>query len=180
MQSIFYVRHGQSQANFDRIVAGQSDSPLTTIGEEQARSAGEWAKAQGLSFDVIISSDLQRAKRTAQIIAEKVGFPEESIRYNVDLRERYCGKFEGKPTDDYFQTPESVSIKEYGVESLDALHERATRVLNTIIDSYPDKTILIVAHSGIGKMLRLVNDGRDASELDKTISIPNATILRLV
>lgn len=180
MQSIFYVRHGQSQANADRTVAGQSDSPLTGLGQSQARTAGEWALNQGLKFDVIISSDLERARRTAEIIAKTIDFPADKIRYSVDLRERNCGKFEGKSIDHYHETPESVSVKEYDVESLEALHERATRILNTTINNYPDKTILIVSHSGIGKMLRLIADGRDASELDKTISIPNATITRLL
>lgn len=180
MLSIFFTRHGESEANALRVVAGQSDSPLNENGIKQAHSVAEWAIEQGMSFDVIVSSPLSRSVQTAKIIARKLHYPTDDIAYEDDLKERNCGDFEGKPIDDYYETPESVAIKDYQVESLEALHERATRVIAKIQTDYPDKTVLLVSHSGIGKMLRIVGDGRDASEFDKTVSIPNATIMRLI
>lgn len=180
MQSIFYTRHGESEANAAHLVAGQSDSPLTENGLQQAHAVAEWASEQNMSFDIIISSRLNRSYQTSKIIARKLHYPIDKIVINDDIKERHCGDFEGLSIDDYFETPESIAVKDHGVESLDALYERAVHFLKWAQEQHPDKTILVVSHSGIGKMLRIVAEGRDASEFDKTVTIPNATIMRLI
>lgn len=180
MQSIFYVRHGESESNAEGLVAGQTDTPLTEKGMQQAHEAAEWAAEQNMQFDIIVSSPLIRSLNTAKIIARKLHFPSDSIQIDNRLAERNCGDFEGKPIDDYYEMPESISVKDHGVESLEALHERAMDVLQWLKDDHPDETILLVSHSGIGKMFRIVAEGRDASEFDKTVSLPNATIMRLL
>lgn len=179
MQALYFVRHGESEFNARELVAGKTDQPLSELGHEQAVRAGEWAKEHGLHFDVIVSSDLSRAQATARHIADIFGYPHQRIVLLKELRERDCGDFEGGPVDAYYETPEATAVHEHGVEPLSDLYARASRVIQRLGRDYPDKSVLIVAHSGIGKMLRLVLDGRDASELDKTVTIPNATIFRI-
>ncbi len=180
MQSIFFTRHGESESNAAGLVAGQTDTPLTENGIAQAHEAAQWATDQGMHFDVIVSSPLIRSLLTAKIIARKFHYSVEAIKINHDLAERNCGDFEGRSIDDYHEMPESISVLEHGVESLEALHQRASDALEWLKNTYPEKTILMVSHSGIGKMFRIVAEGRDASEFDKTVSIPNATIIRLI
>lgn len=179
MQSIFYTRHGESEANSRHLVAGTLDSPLTDKGRQQAHDLADWISEQGMNFDAIISSPLNRCIDTAKIVARKLHYPADNIIYLETLRERDCGEFEGKSIDDYFETPESIAIKDFKVESLDELYERSKEVIQELQQHYQDKNILIVSHNGIGKMLRIVTEGRDASEFDKTVSIPPATIMRL-
>lgn len=71
MLQVYLVRHGETKWNAERRIQGQSDSPLTEKGEQQAMQVGERARSFGITH--IISSDLGRTKRTAEIIAQACG-----------------------------------------------------------------------------------------------------------
>ena len=64
--TIYLVRHGETEWNTEGRLQGQKDSFLTAKGEKQAAQTAE--KLKGVKFDAIFSSDLLRAKRTAEII----------------------------------------------------------------------------------------------------------------
>ncbi len=68
MLQVYLVRHGETQWNAERRIQGQSDSPLTAKGEQQAMQVATRAKELGITH--IISSDLGRTRRTAEIIAQ--------------------------------------------------------------------------------------------------------------
>lgn len=68
MLQVYLVRHGETQWNAERRIQGQSDSPLTAKGEQQAMQVATRAKELGITH--IISSDLGRTWRTAEIIAQ--------------------------------------------------------------------------------------------------------------
>jgi broad specificity phosphatase PhoE len=60
---VCFVRHGETTANRDRILQGVTgDSPLTDRGLGQARCAGQALRRRGHAWDVVLSSDLSRAK----------------------------------------------------------------------------------------------------------------------
>ncbi|SQI27432.1 phosphoglycerate mutase 2 [Salmonella enterica subsp. arizonae] len=82
MLQVYLVRHGETQWNAERRIQGQSDSPLTAKGEQQAMQVGERARSLGITH--IISSDLGRTKRTAEIIAQACGC---DITFDSRLRE---------------------------------------------------------------------------------------------
>ena len=67
MLQVFLVRHGETLWNTERRLQGQSDSPLTPQGEQQAKQVGERLRSYGITH--IISSDLGRTRQTAEIIA---------------------------------------------------------------------------------------------------------------
>ena len=71
MLQVYLVRHGETQWNAERRIQGQSDSPLTAKGEQQAMQVGERARSFGITH--VISSDLGRTRRTAEIIAQACG-----------------------------------------------------------------------------------------------------------
>ena len=71
MLQVYLVRHGETQWNAERRIQGQSDSPLTAKGEQQAMQVATRAKELGITH--IISSDLGRTRRTAEIIAQACG-----------------------------------------------------------------------------------------------------------
>lgn len=175
---IYFVRHGASEANEANLTAGQFDSPLSQRGREQAEKLAANLKKSGLYFDTIISSSLSRSMQTAQIIADGLEYAYDQIVYSPDLRERFCGDFEGKPFDDYTAVPEDVAATKYHVESLQELYIRAKKVASWLDQTYPNQTILIVAHSGFGKMLRNVLSNKPATEFDKHERLPNATVLQ--
>jgi len=84
------LRHGQTVWNAERRFQGQSDSPLDETGRAQAERAARQLAA--LRPDLIVSSDLSRAARTAAPLARLTGL---EVMLDEDLRERHGGSWEG-------------------------------------------------------------------------------------
>ncbi len=77
---IYFIRHGESEANEKHIFAGQKeDSPLTNKGKLQARAEGEKINEMRLTISKIISSPLIRARDTAKIVAEVIQYDHEIL-----------------------------------------------------------------------------------------------------
>jgi len=87
---LLLLRHGQSTWNADGRWQGQADPPLSPLGEEQARDAAR-RLAPG-QFCRVLASDLRRARRTAEILAEALGLP---VEVDPDLREIDVGDWQG-------------------------------------------------------------------------------------
>lgn len=88
---IYFVRHGQSTWNLDGRVQGQSDEPvLTELGLRQALGAAE--KLRGINAAAVVSSDLQRARQTAEVIGRELRLPVSTSRL---LREHDHGSLSG-------------------------------------------------------------------------------------
>ncbi|EOI3529249.1 2,3-diphosphoglycerate-dependent phosphoglycerate mutase GpmB [Cronobacter dublinensis] len=94
MLQVYLVRHGETQWNAERRIQGQSDSPLTEKGEHQAMQVAQRAKALGITH--IISSDLGRTRRTAEIIAQGCGC---DVILDARLRELDMGILERRHLD---------------------------------------------------------------------------------
>ncbi len=89
--SVFILRHGQSEGNARNTYQGRLDFPLSAHGEEQARAAGEWLRQ--FSPDYVIASPMQRARRSAEIVADLVHI--DHIEFNDVLIEVDTGIFSG-------------------------------------------------------------------------------------
>lgn len=89
MPDVLLLRHGESEWNRLNRYQGIADPPLTPLGEEQSRLAAEAL----LAIDQIVSSDLQRAQRTADLLAEALGI--EPVVVEPGLRERDTGEWTG-------------------------------------------------------------------------------------
>ena len=94
MLQVYLVRHGETQWNAERRIQGQSDSPLTAKGEQQAMQVATRAKELGITH--IISSELGRTRRTAEIIAQACGC---DIILDPRLRELNMGVLETRNID---------------------------------------------------------------------------------
>lgn len=178
MQQIFITRHAQSIANASQIIAGQRESDLSDLGKQQAQQLGEIAAEQHI--DTIVSSPMKRARHTAEIIAEHIGYPPEDIHILPELIERQLGELEGKH---YRDTPlgsgNTIGAEEVtGMEPIDVLHERVKHALDTIYN-LPGKHILVVCHNGSGRMLRTVYKGGEPLALYEQPRLENATIYPL-
>ncbi len=87
---LIVLRHGETEHNASGIWQGQLDTHLSARGEEQARAAGPALAA--LRPSRIVSSDLQRAARTAERVAEAVGIP---LSLDPRFREIHAGAWQG-------------------------------------------------------------------------------------
>lgn len=146
MTEILLVRHGQSEWNALGRWQGQADPPLSDLGRDQAFVA---SRRLG-TVDAIVSSDLQRAMHTAQIISGQLGVG--PVIVMPELRERDAGEWSGLTTDEIDeQWPgyRASQRKPPGYEPDEQLLERVHEALDQIVVEYAGGQILVVAHGGI-------------------------------
>ena len=72
MLKIYLARHGQDEDNSKGLLNGQRDTPLTSLGLEQARELATKIKEAGITFNKVYSSPLMRAYMTAQTITDLI------------------------------------------------------------------------------------------------------------
>ena len=148
---IYLVRHGQSEGNVRELWYGSSDLPLTDLGRQQAREAGE--KLRNVAFSACYASPLSRALDTAELVME--GRPE-PMYIVPDLREQHMGLFEPKSVPEikaedpaFFRAlmADWIHITPPEGEPFDTgLAPRVAKVLDSIVEKEEDA--LIVAHNG--------------------------------
>jgi len=154
LATVYIVRHGETEWNFKKLIQGQSDSPLTKEGVKQAKKLSK--KLIKVKFDLVFSSDLLRAKRTAEIIIAEQKL---EIATSKLLRERRFGKLEGKPVqtlrafDDLFAKLKHEEIYSYksfpDVESDEEIVTRLITFLREAAITHAGKKILVVTHGGV-------------------------------
>ena len=147
---IYLVRHGQTAFNLERRHHGHTDSPLTELGREQARRAGETLATLIAPRDcVIFSSPLGRALQTANIIAD-VTAAERPIIVAADLIEVGMGSAEGMTQAEMEKRWPALQV---AAEDLEAFTERLDRAVRRVADHYAESRI-IVSHGVAGRILR--------------------------
>lgn len=89
---LFFARHGESQANLDRIISNRDlPHPLTEKGRAQSRLLAE--RLAAYPIDAIYASPILRAQQTAAIVAQRLALP---VTTSNALREPDCGIMEGR------------------------------------------------------------------------------------
>ena len=148
---LYIARHGETPWNVENRVSGRTDVPLTEKGMEQARLLAHSAMGKGI--EVIIASPLLRARQTAQAVSEAIGVP---IELDERLIELDFGSFEGGPrSDPEFQYTRAQFPTRYpGGESAFQLAHRVYSCLEDVKRKYAGKTVLLVCHGGVCRMVR--------------------------
>ena len=145
---LIIIRHGQTIENVNNICQGQAPGILTKKGKEQAYHIATKLKKE--NFDIILSSDLKRAKDTVKEILKV--HKKTPVIYTKELRELKKGIFERKPAK-VFDTARKKTGKELwqfkpqGGESWKQAHKRAKEFYAGILKKYHNKKVLIVSHS---------------------------------
>ncbi|HEY2794040.1 MAG TPA: phosphoglyceromutase [Micromonosporaceae bacterium] len=106
--TLILLRHGDSEWNSKNLFTGWVDVDLSATGEAEARHGGELLSAAGLLPDVVHTSVLRRAIRTAEIALHAADRHWIPVRRSWRLNERHYGALQGK---DKKQT-----LEEYGEE----------------------------------------------------------------
>lgn len=160
LTTFYIVRHGQTDWNAKKIIQGQLDIPLNEIGEKQAQKVAE--KFKDIKFDLAISSDLMRAKRTAELITLEHKL---AIETTNKLRERTFGEFEGKPSTVFFTYIDKLNELEHKerlhnkpYETFESDNEVTTRTITFLRETAvanPGKTVLVTTHGGVQRMILL-------------------------
>jgi uncharacterized phosphatase len=152
-------RHGQTDWNINFLLQGVTDIPMNQTGIEQVKSA---AKAINKSdWDLILTSPLGRARETAAIIAEQLGFDE--VQQHDLLIERSFGEAEGLAYDQW-KTKFSNLDEIPGGESRTELIARSALLLDSFLEAHPGKRVLAISH---GALIRTVLSISSQNELPR-------------
>jgi broad specificity phosphatase PhoE len=180
----YLVRHGQSEWNLLEVTQGQTVAPrLTELGRAQARAAAELIRADlapGARVEQIRTSDLVRARETAELLAGVLGG---ELVLDERLREQHLGDLEGRPYAETWAAAErhdwsDPHLPVAGGESPYALRERMARA---VADAAPDT--VLVSH---GDAIRAVLDDLADATPDATpgppswVPVPNGAVARVL
>ena len=181
---IIAVRHGETAWNVDTRIQGQLDIALNEKGRWQAqRLARSLAASEPMA--ALYSSDLLRARDTAQSIADATGL---TVVTEPGLRERAFGKFEGKtfaeleaawPEETLRWRQRDPDWAPPGGESLKAMRDRVLRTVQTLAARHLGEQIVLVTHGGALDALYRAAAGLDI-RAPRTWLLGNASINRLL
>ncbi len=151
-QRLLLARHGRTEWNATRRFQGQADVPLDDVGREQAHALA--AGLAGEQIDALVSSDLLRARETAEIVAADRGL---DIVFDERLREIDVGTWSGRMLADIRGEDPGLGGRiergedppRGGAETLAELRARVAAALADALPRAPDGTLLIVAHGGV-------------------------------
>jgi alpha-ribazole phosphatase len=156
--SLWLVRHGQTDWNVEGRYQGQADPPLNQTGLDEARQAARRLAEQPLK--AVYSSDLQRARQTAVVIAQACRLP---LHIDARLREVNLGAWEGMlfnqiraryPAELRERELNPLNSRPPGGETVEELWQRVKAVVNEIADRHAGEEVVVVSHGlTIGALL---------------------------
>jgi broad specificity phosphatase PhoE len=181
MTTLLLVRHGETDWNREGRWQGGSDTQLNDVGREQANALA--ATLDG-TVDAVYSSDLARARETAEILAAKHG-----LQVNLDkrLRERGFGVWEGLTNDD-IQQRDAETFERWRLgegpgpedaEPFDTFAARISSFLDELLERHAEEEVLVVSHGGSIRVIHAL-----ARELDYMSNrhlippVPNCVVAR--
>ena len=143
---VLIVRHGQSEWNALGRWHGQADPPLTEVGLHQAAHAAQHVGA----VDAVVASNLERARTTAEIVAELIGIG--PVLVDPGFGERDAGEWEGLTKDEIADAwPGYLEDRRRppGFEPDEAFQERIFAALDRVRRQVPHGDVFVVAHAGV-------------------------------
>jgi broad specificity phosphatase PhoE len=178
---LLLVRHGETDWNRDGRWQGGSDTRLNDVGREQAEALAEQLDGE---IDVLYSSDLARARETAEIVAAKLGL---EVRLDPRLRERGFGSWEGLTTteiEERFADAHRrwLTGEGAGADDAEAFEDFSARVEDFLSDAlrlHPGEEVLVISHGGSIRVIHALATGVDYVRDHRLIpGVPNCSVAR--
>lgn len=180
------VRHGESVWNADGRYQGQTDVPLSSVGVLQAASLAE--RLTGQHFDAVYSSDLLRARQTAEAVAERLdGAP--PVQPCPELREIHVGELAGLLMTEIRQRyPDYVralgqdpwATRRPGGESMEDLYTRCGGAFDRLRARHPGGRVLVFTHGGVVRVAVGLALGGVPSNAWARLSVANTSVTRVL
>jgi probable phosphoglycerate mutase len=186
MTELILVRHGETDWNRELRFQGQLDVPLNATGQEQARRVAQRLAQEAMHQ--LISSDLQRARQTADAVAlHQRPVIEIDPVLDAALREQHFGIAEGMRVPD-IQAEHPQAWEQWvrfdadyafeGGESTRAFHARVLAAVRALAQRHSGQTLVVVTHGGVLDMVYRSALGLSLSG-PRQSDIPNAGVSRV-
>ena len=184
LHGVLLARHGQTNDNLEPYrFQGFTDTPLNETGRAQARELADQVASLSEPVKILWSSDLSRARETAEIVGAHIGL---EPRLDRRLREANRGRWEGYTFDEIERSdPEEYATWRRGGASWrfpggESLQEQQDRVLAALADIEAAGVLpaLAVCHGG---SIRVVLCSRDPRGLEAfhDFEVPNVAVVPL-
>lgn len=183
---LYVTRHGQTPWNVQNIICGRTNVPLTELGKKQACTTGRELAQEGIVFDRIIASPLERAQDTAHVIAQETGFDVDAIETDERIIEFDFGEFEGIDCDSklYLSYKPELALGFPGGESALKVAQRTYNLIDELKErahvradeGRPEENVLLVCH---GSTARVINTYFEPMSIDDymTWALGNAQVV---
>lgn len=182
--AIYLARHGETDWNLKGLIQGHTDIPLNETGKQQAYELAVVIKDKGISINRIYSSDMKRARKTAETVAKELSVEAYALK---GIQEVNLGRWEGhtwKQVRELF--PDEYRVwyenRRYEAppegESYEQVLQRVVPVLSGIALK-EDENVLVVVHSAvIMSLLSYVYD-KPFEEMSRNFRTKNGEIIKL-
>ena len=184
MTTLLLVRHGQSEANRLDLFAGFYDAKLEPHGEKQAQATAQYIQ-ENYQIDAVYASDLQRAYKTGQIIADHLHVP---VIAECGLREIDGGEWEGKkfhglidlyPEDFGLWQTDLANARCTGGETVRQLIKRIMSTIERIAKENDGKTLVIATHATPVRAIMTMVQYGDLAQMQYVPWVSNASVTAL-
>lgn len=185
MTEMYFIRHGFSTGNRDKVFYGHYNGSLDPKGHEQAKCVAEFFG--DINLDAIYSSDLIRSMDTARPTAESKSM---EIVPDVRLREIFAGEWEnkhvsllvsGKYEKDYEVWKNDIAHSRCtGGESVEELRERIFAAVKDIAIKNDGKSVAVFTHATPIKVLRSSFLGEPIDKVNEYGWVPNASVSKVI
>jgi broad specificity phosphatase PhoE len=177
--TILLARHGESDWNRDERWQGHADRPLTELGRKQAQGLAD--RLASIELDAVYSSDLQRARETAEIVARARGL---DVEESAALREVDVGSWSGLTRAEAQQRFPDAFLRwlagEEGWDDGETYEQLGDRVLGAVREiaaAHPGERVLVLAHGGSIRAIHAAALGVDIHTYRRVRPVePNATL----
>lgn len=178
---LYVTRHGETDYNVHGRYSGSTDIPLNENGINQAHQLAE--KIKDIPFDIIISSSLIRAMQTAEIVNAVLNLP---VIANEKLVERNVGVYEGLTREECQSkypelwnrrcTSQLDDAPDNG-ETIRQAYDRVTSALREIENIYFDKTILLICHGFVSRVINKYYKNLSFDEM-QSFTLDNCNVVK--
>ena len=167
---ICLIRHGQTDWNNKKLIQGHTDNQLNVVGLQQATLTAKYLVNNTYKWDMLVSSPLTRAKQTGKIIHKELKLNNE-ILLKAGLMERDFGEAEGKEISTWWPKVKKGEVS--GCETDISIQERSMSEINNLLKEFPDKNILVTAHS---QSIKAILSSIDPDKVTFNTKLDNACI----
>jgi 2,3-bisphosphoglycerate-dependent phosphoglycerate mutase len=176
---LWFIRHGESTWNASGFVQGQASGPvLTRKGRTEAAAVAQ--RFANSTIAAIYTSDLMRARQTADIVGQVLGLTPQS---DPALRERSFGQAQGRPHGELPAAASGIEIdrvvdadaRPAEGESVTELYERVATFINELEACEPQDDVLVVTHGGVIRVAQAYCNGLPAAAMPWG-PVPNASV----
>jgi probable phosphoglycerate mutase len=151
--TFYLIRHGETDWNLNGRWQGHADVPLNQVGQAQARRLATRLLREGVRFDALYSSDLQRAWATARAVGAALDLVPQPL---PALREIDVGSWSGltgaevlaQDGDTYERVRSGEDLPRGGGERLLDLYTRVVAAAERLADEQPGRALALVTHGG--------------------------------